>query len=330
MMSSLYGLIVQFRGPRKPEADRSRFHARQAATLLAPICTSLFLWGLAQGPVHAHEPESLLRNVAATRPMLHDAIVQNTPGYSTGYPLGVPRTYAWCNGVYKPAQHTVPPPDFTAVTGWGRIYRKWERNPQKPASATDVTVTIANARTYVRLSATKEWVLVQDQDQDEVAGAHFVADFGPEAGLGAKLGVLPDGSVTIDGPPAGYNNLFWMIKRGAYAAGSVDGVYVQVDLKTNDPSMKLVADVGADWWRNEEAGFERGFANNNGVGASNWIELSDQWSTLYFYSGGTAQFEANPPPPFTDGDKQEVATITARQRAGAPTPCLRPVEGPTQ
>ena len=41
----------------------------------------------------------------------------------------------------------------------------------------DGVITIANAKTYVHLSATREWALVQDQATDGISGAHFVSDF---------------------------------------------------------------------------------------------------------------------------------------------------------
>ena len=33
------------------------------------------------------------------------------------------------------------------------------------------SITVANAKTYVHLNASREWVLVQDQATDEIAGA---------------------------------------------------------------------------------------------------------------------------------------------------------------
>src|SRR5262249_36589691 len=58
---------------------------------------------------------------------LVDAILQNTRGYSEGYPLGVPRNYKWCGGSYK--SNAAPPDDFTAVVGWGQVYPKVGAEP---------------------------------------------------------------------------------------------------------------------------------------------------------------------------------------------------------
>jgi len=54
-----------------------------------------------------------------------------------------------------------------------------------------------------------------------------------------RLNAQPDRSVVIGAPPVGYNDHFWPTKRGTYAAGSVNGVYVQMDIRTNDPNMSF-------------------------------------------------------------------------------------------
>jgi hypothetical protein len=126
--------------------------------------------------------------------------------------------------------------------------------------------------------------------------------------------------VVIGAPPAGYNALFWLTKRGMYTAGSVDGVYVQMDMRTNDPNMKFVADVGADWYLDANVGTGRDFANISAAGQSNWVELSTQWSTLRFYSWSTAQLQADPPPPLVDPLVATKQPIT-RRRANTSSSC---------
>lgn len=330
MLVAFHVFVSHFRPFALGGCRRMRPDATKLVGLLVPIAVSLLLCTMGGEATLASESELSSGKVTITTPMILDAIAQNTPGYSEGYPVGVPRTYGWCNGVYKPSEYSAPPSGFTAVTGWGLIYPKWEldgsRPTPPPSSNPGVTVTVANAKTYVHLRATREWVLVQDQAEDEIGGAHFVADFGRNAGIDMKVEPQPDGSVRIGGPPIGYNDLFWMAKRGTFAAESVDGVYIQIDMKTNDANMKLVANVGADWWRDQNAGYERGFTNNKAAGASNWVELSTQWSTLFFYSWNTAELKANPPPPL-ESLAEGAKSTTARRRAGVPTPCLRVVEG---
>ena len=132
---------------------------------------------------------------------------------------------------------------------------------------------------------------------------------------------LPDGSVALSVPTAGFNAHFWPRKRGTYAAGSVDAVYVQMDMRKDDPNVKLVANVGADWWRNSTAAYVRGFVNNPGAGMSNWIELSTQWSTLRFYSGSNSQIQADPPPQLAASTPETHPTII-RRHANPSAPCL--------
>jgi hypothetical protein len=246
-----------------------------------------------------------------------DAISQNTPGQSEGYAVGVPRNFAWCGGSYKPPGDGAPPPEFTAVTGWGQVYPKVGA---RAYSNPDGNILIANAKTYVHLRATREWKLVQDQATDRIAGAHFVADFAKDTTKEMRIKTLGDSSVALSVPTTGFNAHFWLTKRGTYGAGSIDGVYVQMDLKTDDPNAKLVANVGADWWRNSTAPYVSGFANNPAAGVSNWIELSTQWSILRFYSASSAQFQAYPPPQLASATPETTPTI--RRRADTSAPCL--------
>jgi hypothetical protein len=278
-----------------PSRKRSqRLAVGHSVTFCLLAAASLLLSTALESSGLAGDSKVTLSKMTETISPMRDAVIQNTPGYSEGYAVGVPRNFAWYCGYYKPTAGNVPPPGFTAVTGWGQIYPK-DGAPEY----TDPkgSVTISNAKTYVHLSNTREWILVQSQGEAPIAGGHFVADFSGNAAREMKVNALPGGSVVLDLPPNGYNNHFWVVRRGAYSAGSVDGVYVQMDMKTNDPSIKLVANVGADWWRSPTARYVDGFANNPGAGMSNWVELSTAWSTLRFYSWNTSRLRANPPPP---------------------------------
>jgi hypothetical protein len=274
----------------------------------------------ADKPIHVSAPVfTPKREITVTSPLL-DSITQNTPGYSEGYAAGVPKRFAWCGGSYKPAGYSAPPSDFTAVTGWGAIYPK----AGVPAySNPDATIEIANAKTYVRLKATREWILIQDQPRLHIIGSHFPADFSPKANVEMHSNTRPDGSVVIGAPTLGYNNHFWFSERGTFPAGSVDGVYVEMDMRTNDSQISLVANVGADWWRDAQADFLRNFSNNPGAGMSNWVELSTEWSTIRFYSLSTSQLQASPPPPLVDATQARPA-FTRRLLSFSPHCLSRP------
>jgi hypothetical protein len=225
---------------------------------------------------------------------ISDLIRQNTVGQSEGFPAGVPRSYSWYRG-WNAGGKMAPPADFTAVEGWGQVY------PKVGAVAADAnsnaTIEVANAKTYVHIKQTGQWVLVQDQSKLQMAGGHFVADFAGNEAIPMKVTPLPGGHTAFDVPPAGYNNHFWYKSRGTYAAGTVDAVYVQMDMRVTDSNLKLVAMVGADWWRDASAPYLDDHSNNPGIGGTNWVELSIQWKTLGYYSMSTERFRENLPPP---------------------------------
>ncbi|MBR1142606.1 Ig-like domain-containing protein [Bradyrhizobium sp. AUGA SZCCT0431] len=224
---------------------------------------------------------------------LSDIVAQNTVGQSEGRPVGVPTSWGWYSGLYRPAGYSAAPANFTAVTGWGQVYQK----AGAPAySNPNATVEVANSRTYVHLKTTGEWVLVQNQATNPIAGAHFVNDFSGQA-RGMEISRLPNGNAMLDTPPGGYNDHFWLGARGVYGAGTVDAVYVQMDMRVSDPNLHLIANVGADWWVGPNAPFLSDMSNNPGAGMSNWVELSTDWSTLGFYSTTTAQFLGDLPTP---------------------------------
>ena len=224
---------------------------------------------------------------------LSELINQNTLGQSEGFPAGVPHSYSWYKG-WNPGGQLTPPTGFTAVEGWGQVYPE-EGVPTSASQNADVEV--ANAKTYVHIKETGQWVLVQDQSKLGLGGGHFVADFAGNSAYPMQVTRLPGGIASFDAPPAGYNDHFWYGARGTYAAGTVDGVYVQMDMRVTDPNAKLVAMVGVDWWRNATAPFLPDHSNNPGVGGSNWVELSTQWKTIGYYSMSTAAFQADLPPP---------------------------------
>jgi hypothetical protein len=222
---------------------------------------------------------------------LTDAIYQNTAGNSQGYPLGVPTSWSWYSGTDTVTGNT-PPSNFSAVTGWGQVY------PQAGAptdSNPSASVQIANFQTYVHLT-TGAWVLVQNQSTDPISGAHFLANFSGNSTVAWNETTLSDGSVSVDAPQSGYNDHFWPGARGTYAPGTVDGVFVEASMKTNDPNENLVANLGADWWLNSSASYVNGFSNNPGAGMSDWVKLTTQWQSLYFTSLSPQQLQADPPP----------------------------------
>ncbi|MDI3561843.1 hypothetical protein [Bradyrhizobium sp. Arg816] len=220
-------------------------------------------------------------------------IKQNTPGNSEGFPAGVPPSYNWYQG-WNDGGLWSPPKDFTAVEGWGQVYPKVGEAPYSNPGA---TVEVANAKTYVRIKHAGEWTLVQDQANTQLTGGHFVPDFVGNVAIPMKATPLAGATIAFDAPPAGYNNHFWYKARGTYPAGAVDAVYIQMEMRVTDPNLRLVAMVGADWWRDARAPYLDDHSNNPGVGGTNWIELSTQWKVIGFYSMSADDFFASPAPP---------------------------------
>ena len=70
-----------------------------------------------------------------------------------------------------------------------------------------------------------------------------------------RIGAGSGGSTAFGAPAAGYMDHFWPTARGTFAAGSVDAVYVQMDMRVTDPNLNLIAQLGADWWRDASARF---------------------------------------------------------------------------
>ena len=247
---------------------------------------------------------------------ISDLIRQNTAGQSEAFPAGVPRNYSWYRGWNADGEMT-PPTDFTAVEGWGQVY------PEVGAAAANsnpnATVEVANAKTYVHLKQTGQWLLVQDQSKLQLTGGHFVPDFVGNAAIPMKVTPLAGGHTAFDAPPAGYNNHFWYKSRGTYAAGTVDAVYVQMDMRVTDSSSKLVAMVGADWWRDASAPFLEDHSNNPGIGGTNWVELSTQWKTLGYYSMSTEKFREDLPPPLL-GFAQSASPVASSDTVTPATP----------
>jgi hypothetical protein len=222
---------------------------------------------------------------------LSEAIYQNTPGNSQGLPVGLP----WDTDTSSTKTVMPAPSGWSALTAWGQVYQ--EAGASVSPNAASDTVQIANFKTYVHLT-NGTWVEVQNQAQDGISGGHYIADFSAgDAHLPLSEQTLSDGSVSFDAPPSGYNDHFWPSLRGTFTPGTVDGVFVEADMKTNDPSANLVAQLGADWWRNATAQYAGLNANNTAVGLNDWTKLTTQWQTLYYTSLSPQQLRADPPPP---------------------------------
>lgn len=246
---------------------------------------------------------------------MSDLVKQNTPGNSEGFPAGVPPSYNWYQG-WNDGGLWSPPTDFSAVEGWGQVYQQVGEPPYVNPNA---AVEVANAKTYVRIKQSGEWSLVQDQSRVQLTGGHFVPDFVGNVAIPMKATPLAGATISFDAPPVGYNNHFWYRERGIYPAGTVDAVYVQMDMRVTDPNLHLVAMVGADWWRHARAPYLDDHSNNPGIGGSNWIALSTQWKRIGFYSMSAEEFRAGPAPPLRGSESEMPPPAVAPPPSSKPT-----------
>jgi DNA-binding CsgD family transcriptional regulator len=225
-------------------------------------------------------------------PALAEAVRQNTRRYGKEKPAGVPRSWSWYNGKNGAISASAAPPGFSAMTGWAIVY------PIDGLPNTNSHIVIRNFASYVRLTS-GQWVKVQDQATMPMEGSHFHADF---SGTSIPLlinEILPDNSWQIDSPPPAYNDHFWPKARGRFTPGTVDGVFVEMDIRMDSPDAYLIAAAGADYWIDGPSGTTGpgDSPTNRGIGTGNFTKLTTRWQTLYYYSLSRQQLEANPPPP---------------------------------
>lgn len=222
-----------------------------------------------------------------------DCVVSQTSGYDNGiYPYGVRTYFSWYAGGRAATGNVVSPSDFSSLTGWGQIY------PQVGVSNVAANVYLKDYRVYVHLTS-GGWQLVQDQATNSIGGRRFVADFSNNSSSEMSLVVESDGSVRMDSPASGYNNHFWIEPRGSYAPGTVDGVFSLAQLRTDDASANLIANFGADWWRNTSAPYlyvDGVFVNNPGIGMGTWVKLTTTYQYFFFTTMTKSQLQAEPPP----------------------------------
>jgi hypothetical protein len=269
---------------RQATCNRRR---RCTAVAVATLVTAAATYGLLPTKARSQDTDrTTCPDDSNRQKALREAIEQNTRQKNLPVPAGVPTDWSWYTGKSGVNTATPSPSGFSAVTGWGIVY------PEAGYPTVPANVLVRNFVTFLHL-ASGGWMEVQNQATDPISGDHFVADFSNNQNFPWNTRTLPDGTVVFDAPRVGYNDHFWPERRGTFGSEPVDGVFVSARVKTDAPAAMLVAALGADWWRSVTAQYESGFANNPGIGQSNFVRLKTRWRTLYFYSLSTEQFEAN-------------------------------------
>lgn len=228
--------------------------------------------------------------------LLDDVILQNKQVDTGLYPYGVPSNYSWYtvggNGTRRGFYDA--PLGFTSLTGWCVVYPKvGASNP--PAG---VKVFVSDFRVFVHLKS-GGWVKVQDQATSGIGGGYFQAAISP-ANLGAGGATITnnvDGSKSISAPQQGVMTHFWPGSRASFTANTVNGVFVLMTMKVDKPNANLITQVAADWWLSPSAPFLSSFANNPGVGGTDWAELTTEYKTFCFCHLSSSEILSDPPPP---------------------------------
>jgi hypothetical protein len=260
----------------------------------------------ATGASTPSSPTPVPTSVAA----MQAAISQNTPGMQQALPYGVPTSYSWSNGKSGTMSLTPAPSGFTSMTAWGQVYPNAAYSPIAFSALQNWKVYFSNYTTYLHVAGTSNWIVAQSQNESSnpLVLDGFTANYQGSPNLPSSLSATSVATNEASGPASGldassnaFNWNFWPQNRASYTAGTIDGVFVSVEIMYSGSSAPhLIANLGSDWWLNTSAPFAvvNGVdVNNPGVGESNWVVVTNQWQTLYFYSLSNAQLQANPPPP---------------------------------
>lgn len=217
---------------------------------------------------------------------------QNTLGFSEGLPKGLPSGFDWYNGYFL--WTSAAPAGMTAMTGYGHL---WQAEGAIDATIPGL-IMVRNTRAYVRLTADKSWVQVQDQTLLE--GGHFIADYSTGATTALDLIDIGGGVWTMDGPALGWNNHWWPNPRGVYTADTVDGAFVIFEIRVTDPAAvdRIVAGAGIDWWLDADAEFLEDHSTNPAGVIADWVLVTTDWKPVCAYTAASkADFELSLPPP---------------------------------
>lgn len=228
--------------------------------------------------------------------LLDDTLFQNRQVDTGNYPYGVPSNYSWYasggNGTRRGFYDA--PAGFTSLTGWSTVYPKVGA-PNPPAGA---KIIIGDWRVFVHLK-TGGWIKVQDQATMGIGGGYFQAAISPE-NLGATGSVITnnvDGTKSISAPQQGIMTHFWPGSRASFNADTVNAVFCIMTMKVNMPDAHLITQCAADWWASPTAPFVSTFANNPGIGSTDWFDLTTTYKTFCFCHLSLAEILSDPPPP---------------------------------
>lgn len=250
--------------------------------------------------------------------ILDEVMRQNAWTDNGLYPQGVPSSYSWyphgggpnispqVRGLYP----NVPDQSWNAINAYTHIFPKL--GEALPIAGDKIFM--ANTKVHLH-KKTGGWITVQDQSVNSpIQGGWFVPTQDNYFPPGMTIVNRPDKVAEYDAPREPYAAHVWPTPRGTFMPGTIDGVFVTMDLWVNRAGCKLVAMSSGDWWASPTAPFP----NNGGVGATDWIELTTEPQRCMYTHLTRAQLEADPTPELLEAGEpppEEYATLAQLQAA---------------
>ena len=209
------------------------------------------------------------------------------------YPYGI-NGYDWELGgfSYLGDPTRIPPSIYSEMTGWFIMYQQAAVLHGEAMPTVACNVSMRNFQTWNHLK-TGGWVLAQNIATDAVTVEEVTPNQATDAPTQPAVTKNADGSYTWPCAGAGYINHGWPNARGSFAAGTVDGAFLYLELKVDEPNANLIAASGIDWWQESSSGA----GTNTGYSESIWKSLGTNWTGFTGSSVAEAVLHSDPPPP---------------------------------
>ncbi len=186
-----------------------------------------------------------------------------------GTPLGVPTGYDWAKKGRLGQGNTVPS-GFTAMTGWGQVFR----NATSPSVNTPVQMR--NFQTYICYGSARTWVQLQ---QGDVFGGAFRPDFVGNVSQPAALSGTGTQTVGFAADSAFH---YWPAQGRATLPGTnICGMVVLMEARVNTAGTSLngayLLGFGIDYWQSLTAEWNAQYTTNKDAGVGRLRKVTNAW-----------------------------------------------------